>query len=337
MPHPKIITVSCFVFLLLLGFSAPRGPDSVTRDYTKLVADLSAARDAEKQAGLLAGFLEKHPESPYTSYLMQVATAVIAHELRDPARMLDLADAVLPGIEDTKLRREVRVIQLELYNELGMTEKIRSAVKELAADGDLPFPAHMGLADAYVKIEEWEKALMHYGIALTLSTNKAVLEENPGYAGYTSAVDALVRDRKTKALTGIGWTHVLRGRMEEGFASFSRAEEFAEIDLFGAPEGDLYWLWGRALLKKGDVNGAVAKFTPGVLTRDDARMEEMLKTLFVEQKGDEVGFDDYLLALREMRDVRIDEFTLPDYEGQEHTFSSMTGEKATLLVFWHPG
>ena len=51
--------------------------------------------------------------------------------------------------------------------------------------------------------------------------------------------------------------------------------------------------------------------------------------------GPDWGFEDFVWELRKKLARTVDDFSLPDYEGQSHKFSDLRG-KVTLLAFWTP-
>ena len=302
----------------------------------KLTADYRNAAEAADRAKVLRDFLGRYPETPYTAQLLRLAMRVIEHEMDDAEGMLELSESVLARVEGAELRREIMIIQAELNAILGETEKVKALATEIAAGGAVPFSVHAGLADALAESGDWAGALGHYRAALELATAEAIDADTPGYTPYPSEMDLYVRQRKTRSLTGIGWCQENMGEREAALESFAEAAKHAENDLFGAGEGDLNLRWGMTLLRAGDVEGAESKFAPGALTRGDEESLAELKGIYERKHDSAEGFDDYLWQLRMRLAVDVADFTLSDYDGAEHSFYSLRGEGATLLVFWHP-
>ena len=63
---------------------------------------------------------------------------------------------------------------------------------------------------------------------------------------------------------------------------------------------------------------------------------DALREAYAAKKGDEDGFDEWMWSQREALAKPVDGFSLADYEGATHDFSTLSDGKVTLLAFWFP-
>ena len=93
--------------------------------------------------------------------------------------------------------------------------------------------------------------------------------------------------------------------------------------------------WARTLLKQGKVAEAVDLLAPNALFGGDKEAMEVMEEAWVAQgaKGD---LQAHLDELRVSKAVPAPDFTLADYEGRPHTFSTLRNGEVTLLAFWFP-
>lgn len=334
----KAILSTLLCLLLSAGFLAA-GQQEQDEELQAAMKELNQRylnEDFIGKAEALEEFLHKYPETRYTLQLLRAANNMIEHELDDPARMLKLTDYVLERVADDDLKTEIMTRQIDLFIRLEMNERLLTTAKALEARKVEKFAVEEGLGHAYAAAEQWEKSRAHFKKALGYATEEALKADGLWENAGESYRDLYLRRRKTAAHAGIAKSLAGEGKLEEALKHYSIAAESANMNLYNAAEGELNYLWGKALMQVGKDAEAERTFAAAALTRRDEDSRAELLKLYTAKHGSTEGFDKYLFDFRRKLAPAFEDFSLPDYEGTQRTFADLRGSVATMVVFWHP-
>jgi hypothetical protein len=241
------------------------------------------------------------------------------------------------GIADEERRLEAKALAIRVYGNAGDAARLEELSAELTAAGKLTYYNHDAFAAAAVNSGAWELALRHAEAALGMAPPEIVRADLE--AGGRQVEDRIVMRtsawRYGNSLAVKGWALVNLGRQEEGYAVFEEGEGKALNFYIGVPDSKLNLYWAKALLQAGDSTSAMDRIAPDAVWLGRDEPIELLKEAFIASGGSADGFEDFLWARRLELAPQVDDFTLPDYEGNEHTFSDLMG-KVTVLSFWFP-
>jgi hypothetical protein len=132
-----------------------------------------------------------------------------------------------------------------------------------------------------------------------------------------------------------GWAKANTGELDAALADFALADSNIRRNYLGIPDDDLYIHWANTLVLSGDYQAAIDKFAPDALVMCNEDAMAGLKTAYEKMKGSDSGFEAYSAALHKSITRVVDDFELPDYEGNRKRFSELRGE-VTMLAFWFP-
>jgi hypothetical protein len=132
-----------------------------------------------------------------------------------------------------------------------------------------------------------------------------------------------------------GWARANLGDVDGALADLAEADGLVPRYYFDVPEYELNVYWGRTLIMKGRYEAAIEKLaTQGLILRNEAALEG-LKEAYVRMRGNDAGFDAFASKLHFETATTIDDFEMPDYEGNRRKFSEIRGD-VTLLALWFP-
>jgi len=132
-----------------------------------------------------------------------------------------------------------------------------------------------------------------------------------------------------------GWARANQGQLYDALADFAKADDMVRRSYFDVPEYDLDLYWAKTLMMTGNHEAAIERFAAeGLIMRNEEALAG-LKEAYIGVHGDESGFDAYAATLHRSIAKTIEDFDLPDYKGDRHSFSDLRGD-VTLLAFWFP-
>ena len=189
--------------------------------------------------------------------------------------------------------------------------------------------------DAAEQHELWSLAEHHADAALAFATEEAFRADYPDRDFSDDQVALRARLRKVEALAYKGWALCNQGRDEECFAIFEEAHPLNQTSYAGSSDTPLDRFWGQALVDRGAYDQAMELLLPDALLGDRDNALQPLEEAYVALHGDDQGFEDYLWSERQRIARTVDDFTLPDYDGTQHSLSDGNGN-VMLLAFWFP-
>ncbi len=312
------------------------GAARVERAYETTASAAENAATSEEKVAAWRGFLARYPNSEHTVELAGTVVELLADDLGRPEEADRFLVALLPRVRNSEWRREVAFRRLPLLARLERREELRRLADELSLGRALTFREAMAIADAARRAGVWELAAQTYRQALPFATEKALRAEQTGAPLSEDRLERALRRRRTRVLTGLAWAEHNLGRTDRALQRFQQARSFELLGLLGNTDSELGLLEGKTLLAAGEVERALAVLAPEALFSGEAEAMQVFRQAYAAKHGSEDGFEAFLASERERLARPAPDFTLPDYEGREHTLSAASAGRVTLLAFWFP-
>lgn len=332
----KIIAMVAVVGLLgVAGCKKPAATaEQVEQAYTAYDEAVEKATTDEGKLELAKGFLDQHPDTKYTGRVVGAALELLTESLKRPGEAEKLVVAARGRVADPKRARDLTIMHIELLAEAGRADELRKVAAPLAGQTDLNFYDKVGIAEAAIKAKAWDVAET-FATAAAGITGEELKAMSPGRYPTQEDLDRAVNKRKAWALADLGWAQANLEKVDLATATFQQASALDVKQLPGNSETSLPVYWARTLLKQGKVAEAIDLLAPNALFGGDKEAREVMEEAWAAQggKGD---LQAHLDELRLSRAVPAPDFTLADYEGTPHTFSTLRNGEVTLLAFWFP-
>jgi hypothetical protein len=320
-----------------LGIGCAKGEpdDPVEAAYKAMRAEYTATDDEAKKAELAEQYLAEFPDTAHSGSMAAVVAYYRGDRLGDQRKVFDVLSAALDRIEDPEARFEVSMAMVPASYEVGRPVDLAAVAGALAAERTLGFEEHYQVMEAAEQHDLWSLAERHADAALAFATEEAYRSDYPDREFSDDQVALRARLRKVQALAYKGWALCNQGRDQECFSLFEEADPLNATSYAGSSETSLNLFWGQALADRGAHEQAMELLLPDALLGDRTNALPPLKEAYVALHGDDEGFEEYLWSERQRMARTIDDFTLPDYDGQPHSLSDRNG-KVMLLAFWFP-
>ena len=328
----RLVVMTACLVMAVASASAQEGAE---KRFAQVRNDYTAADTAAKKAEVLNSFLKEFPESRYTLGVLREGVRLLAQEAGDALGALALVTSILDKVENKDLRFDIRKIQAQVYGSLGKIAEMSALITELQKEKEFGYRDHSAVIEAAITAKQWQMALDHSAAAHALAKPEVVWAELPESSRDKETAERTAKSRKGEALASKGWALANLGRTDEGLAVFTDAEATTDFFYLGFPETSLYYYWGHTLSKHGEYDEAIEKLAPGAVLGGRTDELEALKGAYSAKNGSAAGFDKFVWEKRMELAKPVADFTLPDYEGDEHSFESLKG-KVTLLNFWFP-
>jgi tetratricopeptide (TPR) repeat protein len=208
---------------------------------------------------------------------------------------------------------------------------------DLGAVRPLTFDEHNSVAETGIELENWALAAQHAEAAFELATLEVLLADYPDREFSDLQSAQMVRLRKASSLASAGWAAFNMGETDLAYDHFAAADEVQCVNYLGAPKTPLYSYWGRAALAQGELDSAIEFLGRAALFGEkDSETKSFLRDAYVAKNGDDEEFDEFLWLTRNELAPQVDDFTLPDFQGNETRMAEASAGKVTLLAFWFP-
>lgn len=340
-----LILIACLTLLASLGCGpgtqeeatgpAEEAADQELEKAIKETVDAYGEADtAEEKVRIVRDFLDRYPDTEYTSDALDIAIADMTGELDHPAGAYDLVRTVLAKVEDPERQFKVKVRLAVLHGKTGKLDELRSLLAELAAEREFDYYDHQAIIETAVEAEAWELVLEQSEASLALATPEAFKADNPDMEDEKK-IARYGKRRRGNSLAHKGWALVNLERTDEGLATFREAQESTTYSYVGFAETPLYRYWARTLMKQGDVDGAIELVTRDALYSRQDNREDLLRQAYVAKTGNDEGFDEYLWERRLELAKPFDFFALPNYNDETVDLADFKGD-VMLLSFWFP-
>lgn len=339
--HGKALKSAAIFLLVCFGLGAAgfapaekSGKDAEAA-YKSMMETRHTFPDVNDRMALTKGYLAEYPETKHTARLLGHVFYYQGVASGDAPGAIAYAENIRHGIEGPEIAQDVDIKLVELYGEAGMTDKMLALAERLEADGALKFGDYWNIIEAGTKNDEWDVVHRYCGKAAPLTTVDTYRKEWSQYDFTDEEAERAAQNRKGMLAAKDGWAKANTGKTEEALVDFAKAEGTINRSYLDIPDYDLSLYWGRTLLLTGDYDGAIERFAPDALIMGNEEALEGLKKAYVGKNGGEGEFDEYIQQLHGKIARDVDDFELPDYDGESHRFSDLRG-KVTLLTFWFP-
>jgi hypothetical protein len=290
--------------------------------------------DAERLA-VYRGFLEKYPESGRTAGVMGAVVYYQGEKMGDMEGALAFVENIRSEITDPAVAKAADKALMEIYGEAGNRDKMLALADRFESEGEMRFGDYWKLVGYGVEHEDWSMVRTYCDKARPLATPEAYREEWSKYEFTDEEAARAAKNREAMLATKDGWAKANTGKLDEALADFALASGFIQRNYLGIPDDELNIHWANTLLLGGNYKAAIDKFAPDALLMNNEDALNGLKTAYEKMNGSADGYEAYTRKLHSRITKPVDNFELPDYEGNRKVFSELRGE-VTMLAFWFP-
>ncbi len=290
--------------------------------------------DAERLA-VYKSFLENYPESGRTAGVMGAVVYYQGEKLGDMEGALAFVENIRGQITDPAIAKAADKALMEIYGDAGEKDKMLVLADRFEAEGEMKFGDYWKLIGFGVEHEDWSMVRKYCDKARPLATPEAYRKEWPKYEFTDEEATKAAKNREAMLATKDGWAKANTGKLDAALADFALANGSISRNYIGIPENDLNIHWANTLVKSGDYKAAIDKFAPDALIAGNEDAQAGLETAYEKLNGSADGFTAYCDKLHKSITKEVDDFELPDYEGNRQKFSDLRGE-VTMLTFWFP-
>ncbi|MEE4271654.1 MAG: hypothetical protein V2I67_08270 [Thermoanaerobaculales bacterium] len=335
-----VMAAGLIVLLGFLGACSQQASEDAVEPVEQAWAEFREAygevETAEEKMPLIEAFMREHPNTGYAGRLAGAVAYYQGHAMEDPDGAHALLEETLAKNSDPEARFQIAVALFPLAVETGKPADLDAAASELAATRELTFGELIDVADIAVANDHWETGAKYAEAALVKATPEAFLADYPDDDYTQEEAEAKAVRRKAMSFANLGWAQWNLGDAEAANAIFDEAAQVRTFDYLGVADTPVDFYHGKIKLASGDAEGAMELLTPAAVMGSDGDAMTALREAYVAVKGSEDGIDEWLWSERQRLATSIDDFTLADYEGTSHDFSTLSDGKVTLLAFWFP-
>ena len=334
----RLTAVAGLVLLLgLIAGCSEQAPevdvDQAWSDFRAAYNELEATPD---KVELIESFLKAHPDSSYAGQLAPALAYYRGEEMDDPEGALMVLDETLEQNTDPEARFAIGTAMFPLSAEIGEPMDLGVIADELAAVRPLSFVEMIDIADMAVLHGQWQVGAEYAEASLAKATPEAFLSDYPDDDYSPEEAAAKAERRRAMALADLGWALWNLGRQDEAKATFDEAMDLRTGDYVGASDTHLDLFAGKMALAAGDPERAMELLAPSAIMGGDGDAMAVYREAYVAEHGSDEGLESQVWSAREQLAKSVDDFTLADYDGNEHDFSALSDGKVTLLAFWFP-
>lgn len=335
-----LLTAGLIAMLGLMG-ACSQGPqedavDPVEQAWTDFREAVGEAETAEEKMPLIEAFMREHPDTGYSGMLAGAVAYYQGHAMEDPEGAYTLLSETLAKTTDPETRFQIATALFPLAVETGHDADLDAAASELAASRELSFGELIDVADIAVANDRWETGAKYAEAALSKATPEAFLADYPDDDYTQEEAQGKAVRRKAMSLADLAWAKWNLGDADAATAAFEEASQYKTVDYLGIADTPVDLYHGKVKLASGDAEGAIKLLSPAAVMGSDPDAKAALEEAFVAVNGDDAKLEEFLWSERQILARNVDDFTLADYEGAEHDFSTLSDGKVTLLAFWFP-
>lgn len=298
-------------------------------------AYIDAGSRAE-QVALVGGFVAEHAGHRAAAYYATDLISHYAHDLDQPEKAYELVEPLLSRIPDPEARLYLASELAPVAADAGRPLDLAPFISALEAQGPLSFDSLDMIMAAASKVGDWPLASKHAEAAEARSTPEAWRADNPDRELSEEEVATRVQRRRVTALTYRAWALYNQGQAAEALALFEQAERDRVNDYLGLANAPLDRFWASALLQEGNPAAALERISREAIFGDRDQAVPVFLQAWSTVNGSEEGLDEQLWQTRQRLAPTIDDFTLADYDGQQHSLADLRRGKVLMLAFWFP-
>jgi tetratricopeptide (TPR) repeat protein len=328
------LTLSTMVAVAGCGQQTPEDPaETAYRAFRTAYID---AGSRAEQVALVESFVAEHAGHRAAGYYAVDLISYYGRDLGQPARAYELVEPLLSRIPDPEARLYLASELAPVAADAGRPLDLAPFIAALEAQGPLSFDSLDMIMAAACKVGDWSLAATHSEAAEARSTPEAWRAENPNRELSDEEVATRVQRRRVAALSYRAWALYNQGQTAEALALFEQAERDRVNDYLGLSNAPLDRFWASALLKEGDAAAALERISREAVFGDRKQAIPVFRQAWAAINGSEGGLDEQLRQARQRLAPTIDDFTLSDYDGQQHSLADLRQGKVLMLAFWFP-
>ncbi len=298
----------------------------------------SAYHDAETpeaKAAIAESYLKEFPDGKHARSFAWVVAEYRGNELGQKEQAYETLTGVLEANEDPARRLKITLILAPLARDLGRPVDLAGAVAALEKERPLNWDETISVLEEATAAKDWDLVLARSEAALALATPEACAASRRGKGKDEEALRKMADSRASEALAYRALALASTGNVEEAEALFAAAMEKSARNYVGLPTSPAASFRGRIALEQQDWDRALELLAPLAIMGGDAEAMRGVETAWRGKHGSTDGLEEWLWTTRQQLARPVDDFTLADYEGNDHTLSKELG-KVTLLAFWFP-
>ena len=298
-------------------------------------AYLDAGSRAE-QVALVESFVAEHSGHRNAAYYATDILTYYARDLGQPARAYDVVEPMLSRMTDPGPRLYLAAELAPVAAEIGRPLDLGPFIEAVEAEGPLSLDNRETVMSAACKVGDWPLAAEHAEAVLARSTPEAWRADHPDREFSDEEVAKRAQQWRVTALPYLGWAHYNQGRTDEALELFEQADAERVDDYVGVSPQPLDRFWASALLREGDAAAALERVSRDAVFGDRDQAMPVFRQAWAAVNGSEDGLNEQVWQARQRLARPIDDFTLPDYDGRQHSLSDLRRGKVLLLAFWFP-
>jgi tetratricopeptide (TPR) repeat protein len=298
-------------------------------------AYLDAGSRAE-QVALVEGFVAEHADHRAAGYYATDLITYYGHDLGQPARAYEIVEPMLSRMTDPEGRLYLAAELAPVAADAGRSLDLAPYIAAVEAQGPLSFDSLETIMAAACKVGDWPLAGTYAEAAEARSTPEAWRADNPKRELSDEEVATRVQRRRVTTLTYRAWALYNQGQTAEALALFEQADTDRANDYLGLASAPLDRFWASALLREGDAAAALERISREAAFGDRDQAAPVFRQAWAAVNGSEDGLDEQLRQARQRLARTIDDFSLADYDGRQHSLSNLRRGKVLMLAFWFP-
>jgi hypothetical protein len=310
---------------------------SVDEAYAQSMKSYKAAETAEEKLAIAQKFLKEFPDSTYTPNVLNTALRHMAETGQNSDDSIAFFVEVRSKISDPEVGTQLDLRLIRLLVDNGKTTEFRTLALQLAENDLLKFYDCVRVIQYCYETNQFDLIQTLADKAQPFANAESVRADSRSKDQPDEIYEMWGNDRQALLLMVYAMIKTKQGLFEEGLADFAKAEGLALKNIFGLPTDQypLHQQWGLALMEKGDHREAFDKLALVALVMGNAEAYTALRQAYVGFNGSEEGFEAYALSVQQNLVPKIEDFTLPGYDGKDHSLAELRS-KVTLVNFWHP-
>jgi len=331
----KRLAIAALIIPLLLTGCARSRP-SAEEAYTASRKTYDEAKSPEEKVAVWREFLASYPESEHTMSALRPTVYYLVERLDAPEEADALVVDLLESVKGPELRRQVLLQRLQPLAALGNAAELAATVERVAGIELLSFSENSDVVEAALDADAWQLAVDRTEIGLGQANAETYRADYPDREFSDDEVRDAVERRLAGMLAAKGWALANLDRPDEGLAALAEAATHDTLQFTGESSNRIGSYRGQILHRLGRDAEAIDALAADALYGDDEEAVDAMRAAYEALHGSDDGFEDFVWSTRLAIAARVVDFTLPDYQGREHTFSSLRGGDVTLLAFWFP-
>jgi tetratricopeptide (TPR) repeat protein len=284
-------------------------------DEEKLAAEraeldsIAEIEDAQTRIERYEQLLDTEPSVDTRAVASRMILLATMREVDDPSAAISRGREMLDGEPEAKVRGYVYYTLFGHYRTNDMPKAIELC-KEVLDSGE-------------------EAGWLYNSMAWTLQRRDTLLDL-AGELSTEAISNAEDEDDKAGAYDTRGWILYKQGKYAEAIKDLESAR-----DMLSEPDAETVYHLAQAYEKSGRHDDALEAGVELLSKSMNAEIREFTENLYQRKHGSLAGMDQLIKERRLAASWEAPDFTLPDFDGEEHSLSDYRG-KVVAINFWSP-